>query len=87
MSMAEADLEREKLTEAVVELSARVKKYEGLETVCSALKTQLADAISRHDVMLELLGEREEELEDLRADIEEIKTSCRHQLNEYFIKN
>jgi TATA element modulatory factor len=82
MSMAEADLEREKLTEAVVELSARVKKYEGLETVCSTLKTQLADAISRHDVMLELLGEREEELEDLRADIEEIKTSFRHQLNE-----
>jgi DNA repair exonuclease SbcCD ATPase subunit len=80
VSMAEADLEREKLTEAVVELSARVKKYEGIELVCSSLRTQLAEAISRHDVLLELLGEREEELEDLRADIEEIKLAFREQL-------
>ena len=80
VSMAEADLEREKLTEAVVELSARVKKYEGMDLVCSSLRTQLAEAISRHNVLLEMLGEREEELEDLRADIEEIKSAFRQQL-------
>ena len=42
------------------------------------VREQLADVTGRHDVLLELLGEKEEELEEMRSEFEDVKVRSLH---------
>ncbi len=40
------------------------------------LRSQLTDAESRSTVLLEMMGERDEELDELKAELEDVKVRC-----------
>ena len=51
-----------------------------LESSLASTRAQLASLTSEHGLLLELLGERDEELEELRGELEEVKETFRIQL-------
>lgn len=50
-----------------------VRKLRGQVAGLPELHEQLQDITSRHGVLLEMLGERDEEIEELRQDLQEVK--------------
>lgn len=40
------------------------------------LKAQLVDITNRHNVLLEMLGERDEEVEELKQDLQTVKVGA-----------
>lgn len=50
------------------------------------LKSQMDDLKKRYNAALELIGEKEEQLEDLKADIEDLKILYKTQISELLLK-
>ncbi|KAG6418287.1 hypothetical protein SASPL_120489 [Salvia splendens] len=74
---------RDSLAEELVKLTAEVR-CEKLRTEAATLpgiRAELEALRRRHSAALELMGERDEELEELRADIVDLKEMYREQVN------
>ncbi|CAK8535806.1 unnamed protein product [Lathyrus sativus] len=72
---------RDSLAEELVKLTAQCEKLRGEVAVLPGLKSELEALRRRHSAALELMGERDEELEELRADIVDLKEMYREQVN------
>ena len=77
MSSAVRRLESEKLAmkEDLAKLSAQAKKT--ADTRVAELEAEVAEIKVRYETTLEMLGEKSEQVEELRSDIDDIKTMYR----------
>ncbi|XP_015933438.2 golgin candidate 5-like [Arachis duranensis] len=69
------------LAEELVKMTEQCEKLRGEAAVLPGLRSELEALRRRHSAALELMGERDEELEELRADIVDLKEMYREQVN------
>ncbi|KAI3521594.1 hypothetical protein L1887_11065 [Cichorium endivia] len=72
---------RDSLTEELVKMTAECEKLRSEVALLPSIKAELEALRMRHSAALELMGERDEELEELRADIVDVKEMYREQVN------
>ncbi|XP_038713716.1 golgin candidate 5 [Tripterygium wilfordii] len=72
---------RDSLAEELVKLTAQCEKLQAEATMLPGIRAELEALRRRHSAALELMGERDEELEELRADIVDLKEMYREQVN------
>ncbi|ESQ27007.1 hypothetical protein EUTSA_v10018077mg [Eutrema salsugineum] len=72
---------RDSLAEELVKMTAECEKLRGEADRVPGMKAELEALRQRHAAALELMGERDEELEELRADIVDLKEMYREQVN------
>ncbi|CAI9114149.1 OLC1v1014804C1 [Oldenlandia corymbosa var. corymbosa] len=72
---------RDSLAEELVKLTAQCEKLRSEAALLPGLRAELDALRRRHSAALELMGERDEELEELRADIVDLKEMYREQVN------
>ncbi len=73
---------RDALTDEVTMLSRKAALLQNAVQASKALRAQVADLAQKKDVLLELLGEKEEELESLQGELVDLKTHFRSQLDD-----
>jgi hypothetical protein len=69
--------QRDEARTQVVELMREVETKRSQESAVTRLETELRALQQRHDASLEMLGEREEEVAELKMDVKELKTIYR----------
>ncbi|PWA86793.1 golgin candidate 5 [Artemisia annua] len=72
---------RDSLAEELVKMTEECEKLRSEVSLMPVLKADIEALRSRHSAALELMGERDEELEELRADIVDLKEMYREQVN------
>ncbi|KAL3528747.1 hypothetical protein ACH5RR_008069 [Cinchona calisaya] len=72
---------RDSLAEELVKMTAQCEKLRAESALLPGLRAELEALRRRHSAALELMGERDEELEELRADIIDLKEMYREQVN------
>ncbi|KAL0429845.1 UNVERIFIED_CONTAM: Golgin candidate 5 [Sesamum radiatum] len=72
---------RDSLAEELVKMTAQCEKLRGEAATLPGVRAELEALRRRHSAALELMGERDEELEELRADIVDLKEMYREQVN------
>ncbi|KAK4267436.1 hypothetical protein QN277_024216 [Acacia crassicarpa] len=72
---------RDSLAEELVKMTEQCEKLRGEAATLPGLRAELESLRKRHSAALELMGERDEELEELRADIVDLKEMYREQVN------
>ncbi|KAJ7963024.1 golgin candidate 5 [Quillaja saponaria] len=72
---------RNSLSEELVKMTAQCEKLRAEAATLPGLRAELEALRRRHSAALELMGERDEELEELRADIVDLKEMYREQVN------
>ncbi|XVF86640.1 hypothetical protein PTKIN_Ptkin18bG0058800 [Pterospermum kingtungense] len=72
---------RDSLAEELVKMTAQCEKLMAEATMLPGIRAELEALRRRHSAALELMGERDEELEELRADIIDLKEMYREQVN------
>ncbi|XP_052885079.1 golgin candidate 5 isoform X2 [Gossypium arboreum] len=72
---------RDSLSEELVKMTAQCEKLKAEAATLPGIRTELEALRQRHSAALELMGERDEELEELRADIVDLKEMYREQVN------
>ncbi|KAK4780336.1 hypothetical protein SAY87_016442 [Trapa incisa] len=72
---------RDSLAEELVKLTAQCEKLRSEASVVPSIRAELEALRRRHSAALELMGERDEELEELRADIDDLKEMYREQVS------
>ncbi|KAK9157454.1 hypothetical protein Scep_004028 [Stephania cephalantha] len=72
---------RDSLAEELVKMTAQCEKLRTEAALLPGLRAELEALRRRHAAALELMGERDEELEELRADIVDVKEMYREQIN------
>lgn len=72
---------RDSLAEELVKMTAQCEKLRAEAALLPGLRAELEALRRRHSSALELMGERDEELEELRADIIDLKEMYREQVN------
>ncbi|CAI9779974.1 unnamed protein product [Fraxinus pennsylvanica] len=72
---------RNSLAEELVKMTAQCEKLRAESAMLPGLRAELEALRRRHSAALELMGERDEELEELRADIVDLKEMYREQVN------
>ncbi|GMQ08606.1 hypothetical protein CsSME_00052259 [Camellia sinensis var. sinensis] len=72
---------RDSLAEELVKMTAQCEKLRVEATMLPGIRAELEALRRRHSAALELMGERDEELEELRADIVDLKEMYREQVN------
>ncbi|XP_021892113.1 golgin candidate 5-like [Carica papaya] len=72
---------RDSLAEELVKMTAQCEKLRAEATMLPSIRAELEALRRRHSAALELMGERDEELEELRADIVDLKEMYREQVN------
>lgn len=72
---------RDSLAEELVKLTRDSEKLRGEASLLPGIKAELDALRRRHNAALELMGERDEELEELRADIIDLKEMYREQID------
>ncbi|XP_057505132.1 golgin candidate 5-like [Actinidia eriantha] len=72
---------RDSLAEELVKMTAQCEKLREEASVLPGIRAELDALRRRHSAALELMGERDEELEELRADIVDLKEMYREQVN------
>uniref|UniRef100_A0A673I466 TATA element modulatory factor-like n=1 Tax=Sinocyclocheilus rhinocerous TaxID=307959 RepID=A0A673I466_9TELE len=87
-SMEIASLERSRtvMTEELVRLTNQNDEMESKVKEIPRLKVQLKDLEQRHNTILQMYGEKAEEAEELRLDLEDVKNMYKTQLDE-LLKN
>ncbi|CAH2068027.1 unnamed protein product [Thlaspi arvense] len=79
--LASMEAIRDSLAEELVKMTAECEKLRGEADRVPGIKAELEALRQRHAAALELMGERDEELEELRADIVDLKEMYREQVN------
>lgn len=72
---------RDSLAEELVKLTSQSEKLRAEASMLPGIRAELEALRRRHSAALELMGERDEELEELRADIVDLKEMYREQVN------
>ncbi|XP_039009477.1 golgin candidate 5-like [Hibiscus syriacus] len=72
---------RDSLAEELVKMTAQCEKLKAEAATVPGIRAELEALRRRHTAALELMGERDEELEELRADIVDLKEMYREQVN------
>ncbi|XP_071713921.1 golgin candidate 5-like [Rutidosis leptorrhynchoides] len=72
---------RDSLAEELVNMTAECERLRSEVSQLPGMKAELEALRRRHAAALELMGERDEELEELRADIVDLKEMYREQVN------
>ncbi|XP_076902744.1 golgin candidate 5-like [Bidens hawaiensis] len=72
---------RDSLAEELVTMTAECEKLRSEVSQLPSMKAEMEALRRRHSAALELMGERDEELEELRADIMDFKEMYREQVN------
>ncbi|KAG6669312.1 hypothetical protein I3843_01G227400 [Carya illinoinensis] len=72
---------RDSLAEELVKMTGRCEKLQAEASMLPGIRVELEALRRRHSAALELMGERDEELEELRADIIDLKEMYREQVN------
>ncbi|KAG5537711.1 hypothetical protein RHGRI_024984 [Rhododendron griersonianum] len=72
---------RDSLAEELVKMTEQCEKLRAEASVLPGIRAELEALRRRHSAALELMGERDEELEELRADIVDLKEMYREQVN------
>ncbi|XP_050232419.1 golgin candidate 5 [Mercurialis annua] len=72
---------RDSLSEELVRMTAECEKLQAESALLPGIRAELDALRRRHSAALELMGERDEELEELRADIVDLKEMYREQVN------
>lgn len=72
---------RDSLAEELVKMTEQCDKLQAEAAVLPGLRAELEALRRRHSSALELMGERDEELEELRADIIDLKEMYREQVD------
>ncbi|CAK9161500.1 unnamed protein product [Ilex paraguariensis] len=72
---------RDSLAEELVKMTAQCEKLQAEAAMLPGIRAELDALRRRHSAALELMGERDEELEELRADIMDLKEMYREQVN------
>ncbi|XP_008789324.2 golgin candidate 5 isoform X2 [Phoenix dactylifera] len=72
---------RDSLAEELVKMTEQCEKLQAEAAVLPGLRAELEALRRRHSSALELMGERDEELEELRADIVDLKEMYREQVD------
>ncbi|KAK6914874.1 TATA element modulatory factor 1 DNA binding [Dillenia turbinata] len=72
---------RDSLAEDLVQMTAQCEKLRAEAAMLPGIRAELDALRRRHSAALELMGERDEELEELRADIVDLKEMYREQVN------
>ncbi|GMI82079.1 golgin candidate 5 [Hibiscus trionum] len=72
---------RDSLSEELVKMTAECEKLKAEASTLPGIRAELEALRRRHTAALELMGERDEELEELRADIVDLKEMYREQVN------
>ncbi|KAL5976866.1 hypothetical protein ACLOJK_021201 [Asimina triloba] len=72
---------RDSLSEELVKMTAECEKLRAEVAVLPGVRAELEALRRRHTAALELMGERDEELEELRADIIDLKEMYREQVD------
>ncbi|GER45002.1 golgin candidate 5 [Striga asiatica] len=72
---------RDSLAEELVKMTAECEKLRAEASMLPGIRAELEALRRRHSAALELMGERDEELEELRADIVDLKEMYREQVN------
>ncbi|KAL4387628.1 hypothetical protein GQ457_09G006680 [Hibiscus cannabinus] len=72
---------RDSLAEELVKITAQCEKLKAEAATVPGIRAELEALRRRHTAALELMGERDEELEELRADIVDLKEMYREQVN------
>ncbi|XVE52075.1 hypothetical protein DITRI_Ditri02bG0091900 [Diplodiscus trichospermus] len=72
---------RDSLAEELVKMTAQCEKLKAEAATLPGIRAELEALRRRHSAALELMGERDEELEELRADIVDLKEMYREQVN------
>ncbi|KAH1066468.1 hypothetical protein J1N35_031455 [Gossypium stocksii] len=72
---------RDSLSEELVKMTAQCEKLKAEAATLPGIRIELEALRRRHSAALELMGERDEELEELRADIVDLKEMYREQVN------
>lgn len=76
---------RDALTQEITVLGKKTSLLQGSLHAAKVLKTQVTELTQKNDVLLELLGEKTEELESLQDEISEVKSRFRKQLDELLL--
>ncbi|XP_047307270.1 golgin candidate 5 [Impatiens glandulifera] len=79
--LASMDSIRDSLAEELVKMTAECEKLRVEASMLPGIRAELEALRRRHSAALELMGERDEELEELRADIVDMKEMYREQVN------
>lgn len=74
------------LAEEVVSLTARLEQASGGEHGADAMQAKLDELAKRHETLLELLGEREERIGELDADLADMKAMYKEQVTELLLR-
>ncbi|PPD81739.1 hypothetical protein GOBAR_DD21324 [Gossypium barbadense] len=72
---------RDSLAEELVKMTEQCEKLKAEAATLPGIRVELEALRRRHTAALELMGERDEELEELRADIVDLKEMYREQVN------
>ncbi|CAL1378167.1 unnamed protein product [Linum trigynum] len=72
---------RDSLAEELVKMTEQCEKLRADSALLPGIRAELDALRRRHSAALELMGERDEELEELRADIVDLKEMYREQVN------
>ncbi|KAK8618842.1 hypothetical protein V6N13_132821 [Hibiscus sabdariffa] len=72
---------RDSLAEELVKMTEQCEKLKAEAAMVPGIRAELEALRRRHTAALELMGERDEELEELRADIVDLKEMYREQVN------
>ncbi|XP_031104915.1 golgin candidate 5 [Ipomoea triloba] len=79
--LASMEAIRDSLAEELVKMTAECEKLRAEAATLPGIRAELEALRRRHSAALELMGERDEELEELRADIVDLKEMYREQVN------
>lgn len=79
--LASMEAIRDSLAEELVKMTEQCEKLRAETAMLPGLRAELEAIRRRHSSALELMGERDEELEELRADIVDLKEMYREQVN------
>ncbi|XP_010691349.2 golgin candidate 5 [Beta vulgaris subsp. vulgaris] len=79
--LASMEAIRDSLAEELVKMTEQCEKLRSEATMLPGIRAELEALRRRHTAALELMGERDEELEELRADIVDLKEMYREQVN------
>ncbi len=82
MQLSEAEATRDSLTEELVALRARLGAAERRLGGMEQLETEMKEMETRYNAALDVIGEKEEELQELRGDLEHVKQTFRVQVSE-----
>nr|TKR65614.1 hypothetical protein D5086_0000319470 [Populus alba] len=79
--LASMESVRDSLAEELVKMTSQCEKLRAESALLPGVQAELDGLRQRHSAALELMGERDEELEELRADIVDLKEMYREQVN------